>query len=505
MAEPEKKKGIEKLKDSIEEIKAREHEEGRLSLKEYYSFGLSRFGFGMMNKMSEYLSPFYVSIGMDIKTATRVLSIMRIWEMVNDTFSATIIDRGKATPGGRGKFTRWLAPLAPFLAITAVLMFVRLPLENMNAVIANCVIAYALWYVFRTFCDISLQSMQAVMSPLMQERSTYLTVGNLGETLSGAIPGLIPVFFELLTNEKSKSDTKIIDSILGFLPTISESSFYTYCTIAFCGIGLAAALFSKNLKERVFAAAKESHVLQNFVTFFKNKQMLLLWSSNLGNVVAQIGWAAAPFFFMKSLGNFAIQSLIWTTTGIPSFIVTLLSPIFLKLFPPRKVVIFNKLLCAACMFGMYFVCSAVGYATPLGIGLIVAFNIICSIPGGVSGIAERICFVNTFDHTELETGERAEATTFAVTGILNKGITAVGLLLAGILMARAGFPTSEDAFFSQEIKDSLFMFWAVFQGIGHVIFAIPYFFYKLEGKRLDEIQEKLAKRRKAIKAKEEVA
>jgi Na+/melibiose symporter-like transporter len=423
--------------------------------------------------------------------------------MINDTFSATIIDRGTAKASARrkssGKFTRYLAPLAPFLAISAVLMFVRLPFNNMNAVIAGCVIAYALWYVFRTFSDISLQSMQAVMSPLLQERGNYLTVGNLGETLSGAIPGLIPVAFDLLTKENINSDS-FFGRLLSGIPAVSISGFYTYCTIVFCAIGLVAALFSGNLKERVFAPAKRQRALQNFVTFFKNKQMLLLWSGRLGDIIASVGWAAAPFFFRKSLGNYSIQTLIWSATGIPSFAVSLLSPLFLKRFTPRKVVIFNKLLCAACMFGMYFVCSALGYSSPLGIALIVIFNVICSIPGGVSGIAEKICVVNTFDSTELETGERAEATTYAVTGILNKGVTAVGIFLAGILMAKAGFVSGDDVVFSQSAKDSMFMFWAVFQGIGHVINCLPYFFYKLEGKRLDDIQQTLAERRKETAA-----
>ncbi|MCL2023201.1 MAG: MFS transporter [Oscillospiraceae bacterium] len=496
----EKQSPVEKLKIAIDGIKSREHEEGRLSFKEHYSFGLTRFGYGMINKMADYLQQFYIAIGIEIKTASQMRSLLRIWEMVNDTFSATVIDRpGKAQESGtsivktgrEGKFTRFLAPLAPFLAISAVLMFIRLPFDNINNVIIASAVAYALWYMFRAFSDISINSMQAVMSPLLDERSTYLTVGNLGNTLSGAIPGLIPVAYDILTKSKTNEVTgEITRSAI-----LSEASFFTYCAVVFCAIGLLAVLFSKNLKERVFAAANDNKPLQNFITFFKNKTMLLLWSSNLANIIATIGWEAGPLFFTRGIKNYTLQSILWSATGIPSFAVSLLSPWFLKRFTPRKVVVFNKLLCAACMFGMYFAVSRAGYSTALGYGLIIAFNVISSIPTGVSGIAEQICFVNTFDYTELKTGERAEATTYAVTGILNKGVAAIGIALAGYLLGRAGFVSGEGIELAQNTKDALFMFWSVMQGIGHLLFAIPYFFYKLEGDKLDEIQDELARRR----------
>jgi len=477
-----------KLKETIAQVRAREKEEGRLSVKEYISYAVSQFGFGSLGVMSGgYMMQFYASIGINIKTAGSMLTGMRMWDWINDPIVATVIDKGKAGPDRRGKFSRFMAPLVPFFTIICILMFINPPLNSMGGKIAFLVICGVVWETLNTFTGISFQSMQAVMSPLLDERSSYITFGNLGGKLTGALPGLIPVAFDLLVKGSEAR-----------APIVRESTFYSLCAVFFCVIGGIAAMFSKNLKERVFAQKQNERLLDNFATFFKNKYYLLLWTANLGNLVAAVGWTAAPFYYMHSVGNYGVQTLVWTVTGIPTFLVMLLSPIFLKRFAPRKVVIFNKLLGAACQFAMYFACGAVGYASTPGIALLIAFFLISSIPGGVADVANNICNINTFDYTEWETGERAEATTFVVSGMLNKGVNSLGPLIAGFLLARAGFESGENAVFSQFTKDRMFLYYTVFPAIGTLLSVIPYFFYKLEGPLLDKVQADLAERRRLV-------
>ena len=196
-----------KLKDSIAEVRAREQEEGRLSVKEYISYAVSQFGFGSLGVMSGgYLLQFYVAIGIAVDKAGALMAASRVWDLANDPIIATIIDRGKLHPEqtGRfpkGKFTRWLAPLVPFFLVTSILMFINPPVSSINGKIAVCFAVYVVWETISTFSGISFQSMQAVMSPLLDERSNYITFGNLGAKLTGALPGLIPVALEFLARD----------------------------------------------------------------------------------------------------------------------------------------------------------------------------------------------------------------------------------------------------------------------------------------------------------------
>jgi len=463
------------LREKIASIKNQSGGGDRMTLKEYVSYAIAHFGFGTLGVMSGgYLMLFYTAIGIDVAAAGSIVAVTKIWDSINDPICATIIDNGR---GKRGKFRPFLAPLVPFLAVLSVLMFLDPPTDSLRLKIIACSLVYMVWETINTFCGISFQSMQAVMSADLNERSNYITFANLGGKLAGALPGLIPVAFDI-----SKK-------------YMQESSFYSICAVIFAVLGCAAALFSGNLKERVRAPKNKQRIYHNFVAFFKNKQMLLLWSANLANIISAVGWTSSSFFYIHSIGKFSVQTLVWTLTGTPTFLVMMLSPIFLKRFSPRKIVIFNNLLNAACLAAMYFSGMAVGYAGTAGIALIVIFNLIASIPSGVSGIASNICFINTFDYTEWKTGDRAEATTFVVTGILNKWVGALGTFVAGLLLKKAGFVDAPDVILSQPVKDSLFLFYSVFQAIGLVLSAIPYFFYKIEGPMLERVKRELDERR----------
>lgn len=467
-----------KIRELIKSIKEQDKSGDKMTLKEYISYAVANFGFGTLGVMSGgYLMLFYTAIGIDVAAAGSIVAATKIWDSVNDPICATIIDNCNSS---KGKFKRFLTPLVPFLSILSVLMFIDPPTSSSSIKIVICSTVYVIWETINTFVSISFQSMQAVISRDLQERSNYITFANLGGKLSGAIPGLIPVLFDIATKH------------------MAQSTFYTLCAVFFGALGCAGAMFSVNLKERIITPHKKQHFYHNFVTFFKNKQMILLWSANLSNIISSVGWTASSFFFIYSIGKYSVQTLVWTICGTPTFIVMMLAPIFLKHFKPRKIVIFNNLLGAACMAIMYVAGMAVGYASIAGIVIIIVMNFISSIPSGVSGIAANICSINTFDYTEWKTGDRAEATTYVVTGMLNKWIGALGAFIAGILLKKVGFVEADASSITQSTKDYLFLFYTIFQAVGMALSSIPYFFYKIDGKVLETVKADLDARRAAI-------
>ena len=482
-----------KVKTMLAEIRQREQEEGRLSVKEYLSFALTGFGLGSIGAVpGGQRMMFYESIGIPIDRAGSLIFASGIWDLINDPIIATIIDKGKTGPGQKGKFTRWLAPMVPFFAMSSVLLFINPPLNSINAKIAVCFLAYFIYETFATFTGIAWQTMPLIMSPLQDERSNYLTFGNLFGQLTGALPGLIPVAYSLLA-ESGEARPALLRA----------STFFTVTAIFFAVMGCTTALFSKNLKERVFAPNRSDHFFENLRTFWNNKYYLLLWTANIPNIFAHVGWTAAPFFFRDSVGNYAVQTLIWTITGVPTVLATLLAPMLIKRFKPNNVVIFSRLLNVCCMLTIFFVTGAMGYTTFPGLAVLVLMFTISSIPSGIAGIANNILNINTFDYTEWKTGERAEATTFVMGGMLNKAMSNIGPLLTGFLMARAGFQEGEGIVQTPRTKDALFMYYILFPAIAGLLGTIPYFFYKLHGPMFDQVQAELAERRKAVQSQSE--
>jgi len=472
-----------KIGDIIQTVKQNENDPGKMKIKEYYSYALAQFGYSNMSVMNGgYLLQFYNAIGIAPKTAGSIMAASRVWDAVNDPLIAMFIDNGR---NPKGKFTPYLAKFVPFLALFSFLMMTKPPVGggSMNVKIVWCLAMYCVWEFFNTFSSISFGAMGAVMSRDIAERSNYVTIGSLGGTLSGAIPGLIPVLYDLLVKKG----------------LIGESSYYTACALIFCSVGGICAMFSKNLKERVVAEPQE-HFWDSFVTFFKNKQLILLWTANIPNIIAKIGWGTSAFFFMHSLGNWSYQTLIWTLTGAPGFIVQALSPVFIKRFRPSRIVIFGNLLNAGCMVAMYFLNSAIGYTTKPAIVLLIAFTFISSIPGGVKGVASTVCGINTHDYTEWKTGRRAEATSGVVTGVLNKGIDALGSLVLGYMLEFIGFREGEGVIQTQRTKDWLFTCYVMIPAIATVLSTIPYFFFKMDGQRFADIKAELEARRDLLTA-----
>ena len=474
-----------RISDIIQNVKEQQKDPGKMSLKEYYSYALAQFGYANMSVMNGgYLHQFYNSIGIGPKTVGQIMAATRIWDAVNDPLIAMMIDNGK---NPKGKFTPYLARFVPILAILSFLMLVKPPVgDSMNAKYVWCIAIYCVYEFFATFSGTAFGAMNAVMSRDIVERSNYVTIGSLGGTLSGAVPGLIPVFYDLLVKK-------------GF---IGETNYYTACALIFCTIGGFCAMYSKNLKERV-VAPKQEHFWESFVTFFKNKQLILLWTGNIPNIIAKIGWGTSAFFFMHSLGNWSYQTLIWTLTGTPGFIIQALSPIFVKRFRPSRIVIFGNLLNAGCMIALYFSASAVGYTSKAGIFLLIAFIFVASIPGGVRSIAGNICSINTHDYTEWKTGKRAEATSGVITGVLNKGIDSVGSLVLGYFLEFIGFKEGEGVVQTQRTKDWLFASYVLIPAIATIFSTIPYFFFKMDGKHFLDIRAELEERRNKLAAAQE--
>ena len=478
-----------KITEIIQAVKQNESDPGKMKIKEYYSYALAQFGYSNMSVMNGgYLLQFYNAIGIGPKMAGIIMAVSRVWDAVNDPLIATWIDNGK---NPKGKFTPYLAKFVPVLALFSFLMLTKPPIggDSMNIKIAWCLVMYVIWEFFNTFSSISFQAMGAVMSRDIVERSNYVTIGSLGGTISGAIPGLIPVLFDLLVKPGR----------------IAETNYYTLLALIFCTIGGLTAMFSKNLRERVVAPRQE-HFYDSFVTFAKNKQLILLWASNIPNIIAKVGWGTSAFFFMHSIGNWSYQTLIWTLTGAPGFIVQALSPIFIKRFRPSRIVIFSNLLNAACMFAMYFATSAMKntYTSMPGIVMIIAFTFISAIPGGVRGVASNVCSINTHDYTEWKTGKRAEATSMVITGVLNKQIDAIGSLLLGFMLDFIGFKEGEGVVQTQRTKDWLFACYIIFPAIATVLSTIPYLFFKMDGQNFADIKAELEARRLAAEMAKEL-
>ena len=454
---------FEKAKITLEQIRENEKDLEKMKLKEYIGFALGELSFGSIGKLaSDYLLPFYTAIGMSPNRAAGVIAATKAWDAVNDPVAATILDNRK--PGKSGRFKPFLAPLVPVLAALSILMFIRPPFTGTGMLIW-CFVTYAVWETINTFSNIAFQATGTIMSADQKERTLYSTIGGIGNKLSGMIPGLIPFAYDIFVGGNH-----------------SSVSFYTICAVIFAAIGLVG-IFTKDLKERIAPPKNQDHFFDNFITFFKNKELFLLWATDLNRLADA---AQGTMFYMHALvGGMKWQGIQWTVAGIPNFIATALAPWFLKRWRPTRVMIGTHVVNCLCYFALYFLGKAVGYATPMGIFLVLFFTVVAWIPYGIRDVAKKILTMNTFDYTGARTGKRAEATSLVITGVLTKLLVAFAMVISGFCLTYIGFKSGDGIVQSQATKDGLFFMFAIFPAVANIFSIIPLLFFKLEGAEFD--------------------
>jgi len=468
-----------KLSEMLEQIRKNEADPEKMKLKEYVGYALGRLCYDSIKKMSDgYLNNYYLSMGIQPDTSGKILAAQKLFDSINDPIVATYIDGRKNTKNGR--FKPFLARLVPLLAVTSIAMFTIPQFSNPTAVIAWAFMTYMIWETINTFSGISFDAIGTVMSADQQERTLYMTIGNIGQTLAGMIPGLIPVAFDIFTKR------------LG----MTQANFYTACAILFAGIGGIAGMFTKNLKERIAPEKKNEHFWENFILFFKNKHLLLLWSTNIPQLISSAASPANAQFYIHSMGSFSYQALQWAIAGPFQFLAQFLAPFFMKRYRPSRIIFWTTFANGLCFIVMYFAVKAMGsYTSWPSITLVMIFASLGWIPSGISGIAQRILQINTFDYTAAKTGQRAEATSLMMYNMLGKWLWAAAALIGGIALARIGFQpdiAGEMQVQTQITKDGLFFIFSMFPAIGNLLGGIPMLFFKLEGPEYERRMAELA-------------
>ena len=130
-----------------------------------------------------HLSPLFIMI---------MFMAARIWDAVNDPIMGRIADT--VEPGPHGRYRKWLLYISVPLAISAILMFLKLPgIGEEGNYVSTCIYAtvtYVLFGMIYTGLQIPYGSLASVVTTDMHERSRLSVYRSIGAAL-----GSIPVLF----------------------------------------------------------------------------------------------------------------------------------------------------------------------------------------------------------------------------------------------------------------------------------------------------------------------
>lgn len=151
--------------------------------------------FGLVQSV---LQKYYTDVlGIGVVSIMIMFIIARIWDAINDPLWGRIIDRIPPAPDGR--YRRWLKILAVPVALSAVLMFVKIPGLSEDGYLAYAYVTYILFGMLYTGINIPYGSLAQVITSDDRERSSLSVFRSIGSTF-GAMPAMLLISFCYVKN-----------------------------------------------------------------------------------------------------------------------------------------------------------------------------------------------------------------------------------------------------------------------------------------------------------------
>ena len=390
--------------------------------------GLLTFGL-----IGAFQNKFYTdALGIKPEKIIILILVARIWDAINDPLWGMFIRSRKPRPSGQ--FRPWIIGFSIPLAISAALMFFKVPGLDETKYLIYAYITYILYGMVYTAVNIPYGSLASVITDDELERSSLSMWRSIGAGIGG-LPGtiLLPM---------------IVYKVVGKYPNGTNIQQLQERNLFWCVVVLAAVsvliyfIHYKMTKERIAPQKKDKvkdGAVKTVAGLFTNRSFLMLSFASMLLIAFQFYYQSTySYLFTDYFGKPGLYALVTVCTYVP---MAIFIPIMNKLIKKFG----KKELCAA---GMLFaaVSCAVLFACR---GTSVAYNpMFFLVFTFFSGLGQTFfvlevwaLVMDVIDVYEYRTGKREEGIIYAVFSFTRK----LGQTLAGVglnaLLAYIGYDT----------------------------------------------------------------
>lgn len=488
-----------------------------LTMKERICFTVGAFGrSGIYTLMSMFTLVFFQNgAGLSLQQGTTIILIGRVFDALNDPIMGMLVDK---THSKWGKMRPYLLFAPVPIAITTILLFTA-PFEHgSTAAFVWALITYILWGVAFTVQDVPFWGLSSVITPLENERTSFISTARLGSTFGGILPALlVPILYQ---------------SNLGY----TKGFFVSAVIFALLGCGLSILIFFVS-KERVPKADHTPSFKETFVVLGKDKLLIIIiFASILGSTMVTANQCADYIGNYLIIQNYTDFSQIFTDASqtalvnnvdaaaaydfwIPrGTIVTTLTVAIgvgmvpaMALFPVmRKKFSLKQIYIGSALFG--FVVHALCYVvlsqdvTKINIYLLWVFLFLMGLPLGIYNVITYALIADSVDYLEWKTGERHEGVCFSFQTFLSKVNAAIATFVFGQILNQTDFKAvnkdlvdvaGRQIFYEQSLdtQKMLLALVTIVPAVGFILTIIPMFFNDYTGKTKEKAQKELEEAR----------
>ena len=444
-------------------------------------------------------------VKIDLGYQTIVKFINSIWDIVNDIFTAAIVEKTRTR---WGKFRPYLLALA-IPGCIGTLLYWCMPLlfsgKAVNAV--SKFIFYLVLEIFRegvgTFQSIARTGMLATITPHPVDRTRLITIANFA---SGFFGEKLPehgmtILLDLIDNKVFKNGMSHEAQLVG----------------AFVGMGAITTLISSgmsfwffmNSKERIMQSVQTPSIKDSLRSIANNKPMLLL---TLSDFLANFGISGSKQDYYIDVLHFASMTLV---AGLPAAPLSPVSysfvPWFRRKFSSRLLYIVSRNISHFLhifvflfgIIGMDFKTFKGGlYRSKLAMFFAMAlWELIWTLFYGLMSVIGTELYNESLDYCEWKNGYRTEAMTSVAKGLAAKVSASVSGVVTTALKKMVGYDQNAYTKGKEQpdyVKFYLFAMFTIVPAATGTLGIIPMLFYDLHGKKKETMYAELLQRRKQV-------
>ena len=451
-----------------------------LKKRDYLFFSLAQFASSAVTGLVQgYLLFFYtVCVSIPAGAVGTMFLVSKIFDGLNDPIMGVIVDRTRTK---WGKMRPYLFGAAIPWGVLTIVMFMPSIYSSMGSggKIAFMWITYLLYSILGTAVGVPLNGLPAVASPNTDERAKIISISRILGSIGEQSALVLLTLFLIITNDNYPNSYMLMALIIGILGPL------------FMVLG------AKFVKERLEPTERTPNVLEGFKYLFRNRQFLLLICSNLltffRNFVSAMIIYVVSYIYCRG----SLQIIFSLPGAVASMIGMMLAPKLRKMMDSKKLFIFATIWHSVALALIFFIYIIGGTAW----WLVAILMFVAMIPVGILNVIPHLMATDTLDYWEDKTGDRCEGITFSLMSLRSKVSSGLKDYTMSYLLVFFGFsqalPFLNDhtPVQSDFTKLGIFSIYTIIPAILNLVSIIPILFYKLSGKKMAEIQNRLAVKR----------
>ena len=467
------------------------------------------FGFVMWDaaqslNINTYSTRFITNIvKIDLGFQTIAKTVNSVWDIINDVFTAAIVEKTRTR---WGKFRPYLLGLA-IPGCIATLLYWFMPVLFMGSA-ADSIGKFAFYLILEilregvgTFQSIARTGMLATITPHPVDRTRLITMANFASGFFGEkLPEhAMTILLDLIDNKVFKTKMSHENQLMS----------------AFVGMGAATTLITSgmsfwffiNSKERIMQSVKTPSIRDSLRSIANNKPMLLLTMSDF---LANFGISGSKQDYYIDVLHFASMTIV---AGLPAAPLSPISysfvPWFRRRFSSRLLYIVSRNI-SHFLHIFVFLFGCIGFNpktfkgglfhSKLAMFFIMAiWELIWTLFYGLMSVIGTELYNESMDYCEWKNGYRTEAMTSVAKGLAAKVSASVSGVVTTALKKVVGYDQNAYVKGKEQpdtVKFYLFAMFTIVPALTGTLGIIPMLFYDLHGKKKELMYAELLARRK---------